>query len=237
MPDAVQPVRHTDMERRAGRFVLRLLFLIFVFGVILVLLGLCRTGSRTFRTALRALPGKGCALCVHSAECGAQPLPDLCRGQVKNVQTDAERQHRHDQVCRRPAAEQQQIAAQQCAQCTAAQPCIHAVGIAGSGHLECRHALRLDIRKNDHGPAGKHQPQDQLEDRGQKVFAPGILHSKAAHGCAQHKAAAAKKSEQHIVQGLPCRISLHKGQHHQQKACEQGAKPCRKPLFGALFAR
>ena len=76
-----------------------------------------------------------------------------------------------------------------------------------------------------------------IEDRGQKVLAPGILHSKAAHGCAQHKAAAAKKSEQHIVQGLPCRISLHKGQHHQQKACEQGAKPCREPLFGALFAR
>ena len=109
--------------------------------------------------------------------------------------------------------------------------------VAGSRHLKCRHALRLDIGKNDHRAAGKHQPQNQLEDLGQKVFAPGILHSKAAHCRAQHKAAAAKKSEQHIVQGLPCRISLHKGQHHQQKACKQGAKPRRKPLFCAFFAK
>ena len=47
------------------------------------------SGETVFTT--RALPGKGGTLCVHSAECGAQPLPDLCRGQVKNVQTDAER--------------------------------------------------------------------------------------------------------------------------------------------------
>ena len=161
MPDAVQPVRHTDVESRSfhplfGIFLIPVF--IFCFVVVFLSLGFCRAGSGTFSAAGCALLRHGRTLCVHAAKHSAQPLPHLCRGQIKNVQADTQCQHRHEQVCRRSAAEQQQIATQQCAQRAAAQPCIHAVGIAGSGHLERRHALRLDIRKNDHGPAGKHQP-------------------------------------------------------------------------------
>ena len=240
MADAVQPVRHTDAESRSFHLLFGIFLIpvfIFCFVVVFLSLGFCRAGSGTFSAAGCALLRHGRTLCVHAAKRSAQPLPHLCRGQIKNIQADTQCQHDHDKGCRRPSAQQQQAAAQQCAQRTAADPCIHAVCVAGSCHLECRHALRLDIGKNDHRAAGKHQPKNQLEDLGQKVFASGILHSKAAHCRAQHKAAAAKKSEQHIVQGLPCRISLHKGQHHQQKACKQGAKPRRKPLFCAFFAR
>ena len=48
---------------------------------------------------------------------------------------------------------------------------------------------------------------------------------------AQHKAAAAEQPEQHIMEHPPYGIALHEGQHHQQQAAEQGAKPCREPLF------
>ena len=60
-----------------------------------------QAGCRTRRDSTRFVD----TLITASPEFFTQPLPDLCRGQVKNVQTDAARQHRHDQVCRRSAAE------------------------------------------------------------------------------------------------------------------------------------
>ena len=174
---------------------------------------------------------------MHPAECGAQPLPDLSRSEVKNVQADAERQHQHDEVCRRPAAEQQQVAAQHRTQCAAGQPRLITVLVAGRHHLEGRQPLRLDVGKHDHRAACKHEPQRQLADVGQQILAPRVQHGQAAHRCTQHKTAAAKQAKQHLMQRFPHRVAFHKGKAHQQKPRKQGPKPCRQALFRAFFAR
>ena len=138
--DAVQPVRHTDAESRSFHLLFGIFLIpvfIFCFVVVFLSLGFCRAGSGTFSAAGCALLRHGRTLCVHAAKRSAQPLPHLCRGQIKNVQADTQCQHDHDKGCRGPSAQQQQAAAQQCAQRTAADPCIHTVCVAGSRHLEC----------------------------------------------------------------------------------------------------
>ena len=97
--------------------------------------------------------------------------------------------------------------------------------------MQRRQPLRLDIGKHDDCAADKDKPQHQLEDAGQQLLAPGVQNGQTAHGCTQHKAAAAEQPEQHIMEHPPYGIAPHKGQHHQQQAAEQGAKPCRKPLL------
>ena len=179
----------------------------------------------------------GHALCVHPAGHVAQPLPDLSRSEVKNVQADAERQHQHDEVCCRPAAEQQQVAAQHRTQCAAGQPRLITVLVAGRHHLEGRQPLRLDVGKHDHRAACKHEPQRQLADVRQQILAPRVQHGQAAHRCTQHKTAAAKQAKQHLMQRFPHRVAFHKGKAHQQKPRKQGPKPCRQALFRAFFAR
>ena len=237
VPHAAEPIRNAKTERRGLRLVpfgflfLRLAVVLFFCGFLL------RARRRPFGPALCAALCNGCALCVDAAEDSAQPLPDLRRGQVKDVQAGAQRQHQHDEVCGRAAAQQQQIAAQQCTQRAAAQPCIDAVPVAGRHHLERRKPLRLNAGKDDHGAAGKHKPQHQLENFRDQVLSPGVLHGKAAHGRAQHKTAAAEQPEQHIVQHPPYRVALHKGQYNEQQPRKQSAKPCRETLFGAFFAR
>ena len=129
------------------------------------------------------------------------------------------------------SAQQKQHAAQHKAYCAAGEPCIDAIGVAGGKHLQRRQPLRLDIGKHDDCAADKDKPQHQLEDAGQQLLAPGVQNGQTAHGCTQHKAAAAEQPEQHIMEHPPYGIALHKGQHHQQQAAEQGAKPCRKPLL------
>ena len=134
-------------------------------------------------------------------------------------------------------AEQQQIAAQQCAQRAAAQPRIDTIPVAGRHHLEGRQPLRLDVGKHDHRAACKHEPQRQLADVGQQILAPRVQHGQAAHRCTQHKTAAAKQAKQHLMQRFPHRVAFHKGKAHQQKPRKQGPKPCRQALFRAFFAR
>ncbi len=238
--DAAEPVRQADAECRALHILFRfflVLCLIFGFVVVLFCLLLRCPGSSTLSPALGVALGKSCAPGMGAAKRRAQPLPDLRRGQVKDVQAGTERQHDHDQVCRRASAQQQQIAAQQCTQCTAADPGIHTILVTCSHHLEGRKPLRLDAGKDDDRAAGKNKSQRQLENFGQKIFAPGVLHSKAAYRRAQHKAAAAKQAEQHIMQRTPGRVPFHEGQHDQQKPRKQGAKPCRETLFCAFFPR
>ena len=231
------PVRQTQPE---GLFRFGFVFVFFQLLrlVVLVCGFLCGLPlGAALGTAGCALLVHGHALCVHPAGHVAQPLPDLSRSEVKNVQADAERQHQHDEVCRRPAAEQQQVAAQHRTQCAAGQPRLITVLVAGRHHLEGRQPLRLDVGKHDHRAACKHEPQRQLTDVGQQVLAPRVQHGQAAHRCTQHKTAAAKQAKQHLMQRFPHRVAFHKGKAHQQKPRKQGPKPCRQALFRAFFAR
>ena len=82
--------------------------------------------------------------------------------------------------------------------------------------MQRRQPLRLDIGKHDDCAADKDKPQHQLEDAGQQLLAPGVQNGQTAHGCTQHKAAAAEQSEQHIMEHPPYGIAPHKGQHDQQ---------------------
>ena len=223
------------MECRGLRLFL-LSFLFFRLVELFFCFQLCPGGS-PFGAALCTALRNSRALCVDTAKGPAQPLPDFRRGQIKNVQAGTQCQHQHDEVCSRTAAEQQQVSAQQCAQRAAAQPRIDTIPVAGRHHLKRRKPLRLKAGKDDHGAAGKHKTQHQLENFGDQVFPPGVLHGKAAHGRAQHKTAAAEQPEQYIVQRPPYRVALHKGQYNEQQPRKQGAKPRRETLFGALFAR
>ena len=158
-----------------------------------------------------ALLCEGSAAGVDTAGDGTQPDPDLGGGNIKNVQAATQQEHDHDEVCRRATAQQKQHAAQHKAHCAAGEPCIDAIGVAGRKHLQRRQSLRLDIGKHDDCAADKDKPQHQLEDAGQQFLAPGIQNGQTAHGCTQHKAAAAEQPEQHIVEHPPCGIALHEG--------------------------
>ena len=226
---AGHPVRHPQMQ--PGRLVLLVQRLVLGFVVFLVDLPLCLPDGGTLGAAGGALLCKGRAAGADAAGDGAQPDPDLGGGDIKNVQAAAQQKHDHNEVCRRATAQQKQHAAQHKAHCAAGEPCVDAVGVAGGKHLQRRQPLRLDIGKHDDCAADKDKPQHQLEDAGQQLLAPGVQNGQTAHGCTQHKAAAAEQPEQHIVEHPPYGIALHEGQHHQQQAAEQGAKPCREPLF------
>ena len=172
----------------------------------------------------------GHALFVGAAAQFTDPLPQFGGGDIKNVQAGTERQHHHHEIRRRTPAEQQQIAAQQGTDGTAAQPGMDAVLIALRYHAG-RRDVGGDLGKDDDGAAGKHQPQHQLEHLADEVFAPCVEDGQIADRCAQHEAAAAEQAEQYLVQGLPDRAALHKGQHDEQQARKQGAQPCGHPLL------
>ena len=216
---------------QSGGLVLLVQRLILCFVVFLVDLPLGLPDGGALGAAGSALLCKGRATGAEAAGDGAQPDPDLGGGDVKNVQAAAQQKHDHNEVCRRASAQQKQHAAQHKAHCAAGEPCADTVGVAGGKHLQRRQPLRLDIGKHDDRAADKDKPQHQLEDAGQQLLAPGVQNGQTAHGCTQHKAAAAEQPEQHIMEHPPCGIALHKGQHHQQQTAEQGAKPCREPLF------
>ena len=172
----------------------------------------------------------GHALFVGAAAQFTHPLPQFGGGDIKNVQAGTERQHHHHEICRRTPAEQQQIAAQQGTDGTAAQPGMDAVLVALRYHAG-RRDVGGDLGKDDDGAAGKHQPQHQLEHLADEVFAPCVEDGQIADRCAQHEAAAAEQAEQYLVQGLPDRAAFHKGQHDEQQARKQGAQPCGHPLL------
>ena len=226
---AGHPVRHPQMQ--PGGLVLLVQRLVLGFVVFLIDRPLCLPDGGALGAAGSALLCKGSAAGVDTAGDGTQPDPDLGGGNIKNVQAAAQQKHDHDEVCRRATAQQKQYAAQYKAHCAAGEPCIDAVGVAGGKHLQRRQPLRLDIGKHDDRAADKDKPQHQLEDAGQQLLAPGVQNGQTAHGCTQHKAAAAEQPEQHIMEHPPYGIAPHKGQHDQQQAAEQGAKPCREPLL------
>ena len=211
---AGHPVRHPQMQ--PGGLVLLVQRLVLGFVVFLVDRPLCLPDGGALGAAGSALLCKGSAAGVDTAGDGTQPDPDLGGGNIKNVQAAAQQEHDHDEICCRASAQQKQHAAQHKAYCAAGEPCIDAVGVAGGKHLQRRQPLRLDIGKHDDCAADKDKPQHQLEDAGQQLLAPGVQNGQTAHGCTQHKAAAAEQSEQHIMEHPPYGIAPHKGQHDQQ---------------------
>ena len=175
---------------------------VFLIGTVIVivrrLLGavllFCLPGRKALSTAGGVLFIDRHAFFMHAAAHIAEPLPALGRGDIKDIQAGAQGQHRHDQIGRRPPAEQEQVSAQQSAQHAAAQPGVRAVLVAGSDHLGSGQ-VGGDIRKHDDRAAGKDQPQQQLEHLHQQVLPPGVEDGQIAHRRAQHKAAAAEQPE------------------------------------------
>ena len=74
--------------------------------------------------------------------------------------------------------------------------------ITGSGHLRGG-LVGGDVRKDDDRAAGEDEPQHQLCDMGQQVFAPGVEDGQIAQRCAQHETSAAEHTEQDIVHRAP----------------------------------
>ena len=189
------------VRRRIGQSVLVVGFvgLLVFFGFF----GFCRQAlGFPLGAAGGALLVDGQAFFLHAAAHAAEPLPHFRRGHVKDVQAGTQGQRPHHEVCRRAAAQQQQIAAQQRPQHTAGEPGVDAVLVAGRHHGGGRQ-VGGNLRKHDDRAAGKGQPQQQLGDVGQQVFAPGVQNGQITQGRAQHKAAAPKQAEQPIVQRAP----------------------------------
>ena len=177
----------------------------------------------------------GKALFVDAAAHVAEPLPALGGRNVENVQAGAGRQRRHDQIGGGSAAEQQERPAQHSAQRTAREPCAHPILITGSGHLRGG-LVGGDVRKDDDRAAGEDEPQRQLCDVGQKVFAPGVEDGQIAQCCAQHEASAAEHAEQDIVHRAPGRAARHESQRHEHQPRKQGDEPRGHPVLCPVLA-
>ena len=229
---------------RGGLFaaVVVLAFTHFVFRqvVVIVFIFLCRgllSGAfcQTLSPAGGILLVDGKALFVDAAAHVAEPLPALGGRNVKNVQTGAGRQRRHDQIGGGSAAEQQERPAQHSAQRTAREPCAHTIMITGGSHLRGG-LVGGDVRKDDDRAAGEDEPQHQLCDMGQKVFAPGVEDGQIAQRRTQHETSAAEHAEQDIVHRAPGRTARHESQRHEHQPRKQGDEPRGHPVLCPVLA-
>jgi len=133
-------------------------------------------------------------------------------------------------------AQSHQCAAQKRTQRSAGEHRLVAIAVTHRYDLECTEPLHRHTSKHDDPAGGQHQPQGQFADMGQQIFAPGVKHRQAAHCRPQHQRPAAQKTKQSIMERAPHRLSLHKGQSHQQKTGKQRAQPRRHPLLRAAAA-
>ena len=248
--DMAQPGRHPQMEpasrRGVGVAVQQHILghFLFVGGIRLGLgfgfgLGL-RPGRQAGSPALlmggAAVGIDGQALVSGAARRPRQPLPDVGGGDIKDITAGANRQGHHDQVGRRPAAEQQQAAAQQAAHRPAAEPGVDPVVVAGHPHLGHREPLGGDVGKDHRRPAQKGQPQQQFDHTGGHRLFPGGQDGHVAHRRPQHEAARPEHPEQDVVGGVPGGLPVHKSQQPQQDAPKQGDAAGQQPALGLLPA-